>query len=127
MAAARDFEKTVNELDTAAREWEPTLEDALTALVVMTPTMSEYFEAWKNSRFVAGDKATEKAFVVASRLQDITDILAGLVLVYDNVEPQVAKADAAQARQTKTSLKELHHFAARLRDEERDGKKFTAA
>ena len=26
----------------------------------MTPTMSEYFEAWKNSRFVAGDKATRE-------------------------------------------------------------------
>ena len=44
----------------------------------MTPTMSEYFEAWKNSRFVAGEKASEKAFVAASRLQDITDILGGL-------------------------------------------------
>ena len=29
---------------TAAGEWEPTTQDALTALVVMTPTMSEYFE-----------------------------------------------------------------------------------
>ena len=66
----------------------------------MTPTMSEYFEAWKNSRFVAGDQATEKAFVVASRLQDITDILGGLVLVYDNVQPSIAEADPAQARQT---------------------------
>ena len=53
-------------------------QDAFTALVVMTPTMSEYFEAWKNSRFVAGDKANEKAFVAASRLQDIADILGGL-------------------------------------------------
>ncbi len=78
VAAARDFETQANELDAAARKWKPTPQDAFTALVVMTPTMSEYFEAWKNSRFVAGDKATEKAFVVASRLQDITDILGGL-------------------------------------------------
>ena len=34
---------------------------------------------------------------MASRLQDIADILGGLVLVYDNVEPLVAKADAQQA------------------------------
>jgi hypothetical protein len=126
VAAARDFETTVNELDEAARKWEPTLQDALTALVVMTPTMSEYFEAWKNSRFVAGSRATEKAFVVASRLQDITDILSGLVLVYDNVQPQIAKADAEQARQTETSLRRLHAFATRLRDAERDGRRFTA-
>jgi hypothetical protein len=126
VAAARGFEKYAKELDAAAREWEPTPADALTALVVMTPTMSEYFEAWKNSRFIAGDKATEKAFVAASRLQDIADILGGLVLVYDNVEPLVAKADTQQATQTKQSLTELHSFAAQLRDKEADGRKYTA-
>ena len=78
------FEKTAKELDAAAKEWAPTEQDAFTALVVMTPTMSEYFDAWKNSRFVAGGKADEKAFVAASRLQDIADILGGLVTVYDD-------------------------------------------
>src|SRR4051812_37463938 len=92
----------------------------------MTPTMSEYFEAWKNSRFIAGDKAQEKAFVVASRLQDIADILGGLKLVYGNVQPAIAKADAAQAAQTDQSLSRLVDFATRLRDEEAGGKKFTA-
>ena len=92
----------------------------------MTPTMSEYFEAWKNSRFVAGDKAEETAFVAASRLQDIADILGGLVLVYDNVEPTIAADNAEQAEQTATELKELEQFAADLRDEEAAGRKFTA-
>jgi hypothetical protein len=126
VAAARGFEKYAKELDAAAREWQPTPGDALTALVVMTPTMSEYFEAWKNSRFIAGGKATEKAFVVASRLQDIADILGGLVLVYDNVQPLVAKADAQQAKQTEQSLTKLHAFAAQLRDKEAGGRKYTA-
>ena len=70
----------------------------------MTPTMSEYFEAWKNSRFVAGDKATEKSFVAASRLQDIADILGGLELIYANVETKIAEADPEQAKQTGQSL-----------------------
>jgi hypothetical protein len=126
VAAVRDFAKTTEELDAAAREWEPTLQDALTALVVMTPTMSEYFEAWKSSRFVAGSEATESAFVSASRLQDIADILGGLVLVYDNVQPAIARADAQQARQTAQALRSLQAFAARLRDEEADGKRFDA-
>ncbi|MGZ8649725.1 MAG: imelysin family protein, partial [Solirubrobacteraceae bacterium] len=126
VAAAREFDKTAGELAKAAEAWQPTLQDALTALVVMTPTMSEYFEAWKSSRFVAGEKASEKAFVVASRLQDITDILSGLVLVYDNVQPSIAEADPAQARQTANDLKALRDFAARLRDQERDGKRFDA-
>jgi hypothetical protein len=126
VAAARDFETQANELDAAARKWTPTPQDAFTALVVMTPTMSEYFEAWKNSRFVAGEKATEKAFVVASRLQDIADILGGLDLVYASVKPQIAAVSSAQAEQTGQSLKQLHDFAAKLRDEESGGRKFTA-
>jgi imelysin len=126
VAAARDFEKYAKELDAASREWEPTPGDAFTALVVMTPTMSEYFAAWKNSRFIAGEAASEKAFVAASRLQDITDILGGLVLVYDNVEPLVAKADRQQADQTEQSLAQLRDFAADLLAKEKGGRQFTA-
>ena len=126
VAAARDFAKNAQELAGAARDWQPTPEDAFTALVVMTPTMSEYFAAWKSSRFVSGAEAEETAFVAASRLQDIADILGGLVLIYENVEPTIAADDPQQARQTGSQLKELEAFAARLRDEEAGGKKFTA-
>jgi hypothetical protein len=126
VAALRAFETQANELDAAARKWQPTPQDAFTALVVMTPTMSEYFEAWKNSRFVAGDDATEKAFVVASRLQDIADILGGLDLIYTSVKPQIASVSSAQANQTGQSLQSLHDFAAKLRDEESGGRTFTA-
>jgi hypothetical protein len=126
VAAAREFERYAKELDASAREWQPTPSDALTALVVMTPTMSEYFEAWKNSRFISGEKATETAFVAASRLQDIADILSGLLLVYDNVRPLVAKADRQQAAQTEESLRELHGFASDLQKKEAAGRKYTA-
>jgi hypothetical protein len=126
LAAVDEFDKQAKELDTSAKAWSPTEQDALTALVVMTPTMSEYFEAWKNSRFVAGDKATEKSFVGASRLQDIADILGGLKLIYANVQPKIEEANQEQAEQTGQSLSELEAFAARLRDQEADGKKFTA-
>ena len=126
LAALDEFDKQAKELDASAKQWTPTEQDALTALVVMTPTMSEYFEAWKNSRFIAGDQATEKAFVSSSRLQDIADILGGLKLIYANVQPKIAEADAEQADQTGQSLTELETYVARLRDQEADGKKFTA-
>src|SRR5215203_2741952 len=126
LASLEEFDKQAKQLDASAQKWTPTEQDAMTALVVMTPTMSEYFEAWKNSRFIAGDKATEKSFVGASRLQDIADILGGLVLIYDNVEPKIEEADKQQAAQTGKSLSELEAFAARLRDQEAGGKKFTA-
>ena len=124
VAAARGFERNASELDAAARKWTPNPQDAFTALVVMTPTMSEYFEAWKNSRFVAGEQADEKAFVAASRLQDISDILGGLELVYANVEPRIAKVNPDQAQQTGQDLTELRSFADRLLEEEDNGKRF---
>src|SRR4051812_47846170 len=111
VAATKDFATNAKELDASAKAWEPTEQDAFTALVVMTPTMSEYFEAWKSSRFVAGSDAKESTFVAASRLQDIAGILNGLVLIYDSVEPSISKASAQQAKQTGTDLKDLHQFA----------------
>jgi hypothetical protein len=126
VAAAKDFATNAKELDEAANGWEPNEQDAFTALVVMTPTMSEYFESWKASRFVAGAKSDQSTFVAASRLGDIAGILNGLVLVYDSVEPSVAKANPEQAKQTGSDLKALHEFAVDLRDQEAAGKKFTA-
>ena len=100
VAALREFDEQAKSLDADAQEFEPTPSDAFTALVIMTPTMSEYFETWKNTRFVAGEKATEPAFVAASRLSDIADILEGLVFTYDEIEPLVAEESQQQAQQT---------------------------
>jgi hypothetical protein len=125
-AATTDFEATAKELQKSGEEWTPEPADVFTAVVVMTPTMSEYFEAWKNSRFVAGDKATESGFVGASRLEDIASILGGLVVIYDNIKPQIAEEDPAQAEQTGTALADLLAFVEKVRDEEKGGKKFSA-
>lgn len=125
-AAAEEMKKYTAELDRSSNEWQPTEDDVFTAVVVMTPTMSEYFDAWKNSRFVAGDDADEASFVGTSRLNDIADILSGLVLVYDNIEPQIAEEDPDQARQTGEDLQGLYDYVARIRDEEADGTQFTA-
>jgi len=126
LAATNEFVKQAKALDESAKQWNPTLEDAFTAVVVMTPTMSEYFDAWKNSRFIAGNKAEEKGFVATSRLSDIRDILGGLVLIYDSIKPSVDQVDQAQADQTKGQLGELHQLAERLFNEEQGGKRFTA-
>lgn len=125
-AASEQFSKFASDLNDDAASWEPTESDVFSALVVMIPTMSEYFEAWKNSRFVAGDKATEQSFVGASRLADIAGILSGLNAVYDDVEPLIATEDAEQAQQTGEELSNLLDFAKELRDDEDGGKKFTA-
>jgi hypothetical protein len=120
------MDKYTADLKSAAEAWQPTEQDAFTALVVMVPTMSEYFESWKNSRFVAGEESTQRDFVVISRLSDIVDILGGLEIVYDNLEPRIAGVDSAQSQQIDQSLTDLRQFVADIYQEEQGGKQFTA-
>jgi hypothetical protein len=125
-ATLDEFDKQAQELDADAQEFEPTPSDALTSIVIMTPTMSEYFEAWKNSRFIAGEGADELGFVATSRLSDIADILGGILVTYDGMEKTIASENPQQAKQTKKELESLVDFAADLRDREAEGEKFTA-
>ncbi len=125
-ATLDEFEEQAKSLDEDAQEFEPTPSDALTSIVVMTPTMSEYFEAWKNSRFIAGEGAEELGFVATSRLSDIADILGGILVTYDGIEPMIAEENPQQARQTRKELQSLVAFAADLRDREAAGEKFSA-
>ncbi len=125
-ATLDEFEQQAKNLDADAQEFEPTPSDALTSIVVMTPTMSEYFEAWKNSRFIAGEDAEELGFVATSRLSDIADILGGILVTYDGIEPMIAAENPQQAKQTRKELQSLVNFASDLRDREADGEQFTA-
>ncbi|MCS6880296.1 MAG: imelysin family protein [Oscillochloridaceae bacterium] len=123
-AAAMLFAKA-NELAAAAQAWEPTESDAFTALVVMVPTMSEYFASWRDSRFVSGEAATQRDFNVISRLADIQDILSGLELVYAQLRPRVEKVDPVQAEQIEAGLRDLKAFVADIYRQEQNGRRFT--
>jgi hypothetical protein len=120
------FDSYVSELDTSAQAWEPTESDAFTALVVMVPTMSEYFESWKNSRFVAGEASTQADFVAISRLADIQDILSSLQVVYTGVKPLVLDLNADQAAQIESDLSGLKTYVADVYQQEQGGKQFSA-
>jgi len=124
-ATADAMDSYAGELQTAAAEWQPSEADAFTALVVMIPTMSEYFESWKQSRFVLGEESTQSDFVVISRLADIQDILSGLEVVYSNVSPRIKDVDSAQDRQIGQGLSDLKSFVADVYKQEQDGKRFT--
>lgn len=110
----------------AAQAWEPTLDDAFTALVVMVPTMSEYFGSWKESRFVSGDDATGIHFVAISRLSDIQDILFSLQVIYDGVSPLVESTSADLYEQIATGMTDLQAYVADLYTQEQAGRQFTA-
>ncbi|MBC7809789.1 MAG: EfeM/EfeO family lipoprotein, partial [Burkholderiales bacterium] len=126
VTAAESMRGFTDDLVADAEAWQPTNEDAFTALVVMVPTMSEYFAAWRDSRFVAGDESTQSDFVVISRLSDIEDILGGLIVVYDNVSPMVSEVDATQHQQIDQGLTDLQGYVSELYAEERAGRVFTA-
>ncbi|HWT94155.1 MAG TPA: hypothetical protein VN238_14210 [Solirubrobacteraceae bacterium] len=126
MAFTRDMAAQAKELNAAAAKWQPEQSDAFQALVTMTPTMSEYFGQWKNSRFIAGSKAEEEGFVASSRLKDIEDILTGLVLIEQNIHEVTSRVDEAQAEQIQQELTGLREFAEDLRKKEASGTKFTA-
>lgn len=124
-AAAEAFTLYARKLDRAARTWKPTASDAFTAVVVMVPTMSEYFGQWKVSRFVLGDRAQGVAFNIVSRLSDIGDILGGLRVIYAGIQPAIANVDRQQSAQTKRELDSLWRYVADLKKQEKSGRRFT--
>jgi imelysin len=124
-AGADALDQYSTELGTASSEWQPTESDAFTALVVMVPTMSEYFNSWKNSRFILGDASEQRDFVVISRLSDIQDILGSLQIVYGEVKPLVETTDTAQAAQIEQSLADLKSFVADVHEKELGGYQHT--
>jgi hypothetical protein len=63
--------------------------------------------------------------VAASRLSDIADILEGLLLTYDQVEPEIASESKPQAAQTRKALGDLLAYVEELRDQEANGRQFT--
>jgi hypothetical protein len=125
-AGTEALDRYVGELQAAAQAWEPTEADAFTALVVMVPTMSEYFASWKSSRFVAGEASAQRDFVAISRLSDIQDILGSLQVVHQNVSPLIKTIDPAQAEQIGQGLADLKAFVADVYAKEKSGQRFTA-
>lgn len=124
-AGADTLDSYAGELLASAETWEPTVSDAFTALVIMVPTMNEYFGSWRDSRFVIGEASTQRDFVAISRLSDIQDILGGLEIVYAQVLPVVESVDADQAAQIGTDLSGLRAFVADVYAQEQGGKQFT--
>lgn len=124
-AGADALDMYTTELGTASSEWQPTESDAFTSLVVMVPTMSEYFNSWKNSRFILGDASEQRDFVVISRLADIQNILGSLQIVYSEVKPLVESTDAAQAAQIEQSLADLKNFVGEVHSKEQGGYQHT--
>lgn len=117
-------EQTAALLETASG-WEPTPTDVFTALVVNVPTMSDFFNSWKTSRFVMGDEATHNDFAVISRLSDINDNVGSWQVMWSGLSPVVAESDTSRNAQIVAGLDDLQAYVAGLLEEESGGRRFT--
>jgi hypothetical protein len=126
LASAQGLDEATGQMQTAVNAWEPTLEDAFMALVTMIPTMNEYFEQWKFSSFISGAEGFEEiGFIAVSRLFDITGILNGLDVTYDNIRPVVADVDAETDQQIDAGFDDLVGYVKDLYAQEQAGIAFT--
>ena len=113
-------------LDRSARAWKPTASDAFTAVVVMVPTMSEYFGQWKVSRFVLGDRAPRRLVQRRARGSPTSATSsAGSRVIYAGIQPAIATVDPQQAAQTKRELDSLWRFVANASSAGAGGRRFT--
>ena len=93
----------------------------------MTPTMSEYFERVEELALRSpATRRRRRASSAPRRLQDIADILAGLELVYANIEPTVAEAvERRRPSRPAVADRAARRSPSDLREREARGKKFT--
>jgi hypothetical protein len=119
------LDKYANELRAAAAAWQPTESEAFSALVGNVPTVSDFFAAWKESRFVAGAASTRRDFVVVSRLSDIVDNIGSWQVIYQDLSPAVRAVDQAQDQQIAEGLNDLKVFVGDLYAQEQGGKRYS--
>jgi hypothetical protein len=109
--AAVDVHKKINELAAASAAWQPTTEDYFAAIITMTPTLSGYFDDWKESRYTPD--ASGK-FSAVSRVSDMRGIMSSVAVLYKAVEPQVQTKDVALAKAISRGFTDILSFIDRV-------------
>jgi hypothetical protein len=118
LAAAKDVNKKIGELVADANAWNASVSDCFGAMVVMTPTLSDYFEDWKESRY---SKEKSGRFQAVSRVSDMRGIMGSCQVMYDAVEKDVAAKDKALAKSVSSGFKEIMAFLDKIEDREKQG------
>ncbi|GHF28705.1 hypothetical protein HNQ07_000957 [Deinococcus metalli] len=119
-AAAAELHAQGRKLQQAARAWTPSREDVFGALVGNVPTVGPvFFEDWKSSPFVLGQRSTRKDFVVISRMADLTGNIASWQAMYRGLSADVRARSAPLDTQIRTGLDDLAQYVDRLVARER--------
>ncbi|MEP6937750.1 MAG: imelysin family protein [Chthoniobacterales bacterium] len=124
LAVATDVRAKIDELHKAAIAWQPATPDYFAAIITMTPTLSGYFDDWKDSRF----GATSGKFTAVSRVSDMRGIMSSVAILYRAVQQEVAGKDPALASSIERGFDGILAFIDRVeRREKKAGTEMTAA
>jgi hypothetical protein len=94
-AVANDVHRKIRELHETAVAWQPSTSDYFSAIITMTPTLSGYFDDWKESRYAP---ETSGKFSAISRVSDMRGIMFSVAVLYGAVHANVAGKDPALAK-----------------------------
>lgn len=120
------LDSKVGELAAAAAPWQPTATEAFGALIGNVPTVSDFFDSWKNSRFVATDPGkASRDFAAISRLSDIVDNVTSWQTIYGGLSPVVVKVDQPADQEIQKRLSDLKTYVADIYAKEQGGKRYT--
>lgn len=118
VAASVDVDKKLGELQKDSHAWNPTVEDLFGAMVLMTPTLSDYFEDWKESRY-SEDKSGR--FQAVSRISDMRGIMQSCAVMFKAVKSKVDEKDTALAKSVDTGFDGILAFIDLLGKREQEG------
>lgn len=122
LGAAQALTHWAKALEADMNAWKPNREDAFTSVVVMTPTVGDYFGEWKESQFISGEIG---AFVARSRLADVQGIMGGCRKMYiEAISPVVAAMDAGLDSRIKAGFEDLLTLVDDTHGREASGAKF---
>jgi hypothetical protein len=118
LAASADVSTRIDALLADAKAWQPTQADCLAAMITMTPTLSDYFEDWKESRYAASESGR---FYAVSRVSDMRGIMGSCAIMYQAVDPAVAQKDAALAKAINNGFQGITTFLDKIDAREKAG------
>jgi hypothetical protein len=118
LAASEDVAKRIDSLLADANAWQPTSADCISAMITMTPTLSDYFEDWKESRYSSEQSGR---FYAVSRVSDMRGIMGSCAVMYQAVDPEVAAKDAALAKSINKGFAGITSFLDKIDTREKAG------
>jgi Imelysin len=117
-AAAKDANQKLGKLLADAKAWNASVADCFGAMIVMTPTLSDYFEDWKESRYA---KEKSGRFQAVSRVSDMRGIMGSCQVMFEAVEGQVAEKDKSLAKSVDLGFKGIMSFLDTIEKREKQG------